>query len=259
MLKTVRYVDRDQDLDIGEILLFVGRDFVISVRHGEASPLARVREQLDHRPDLCKFGTGAVLHAIIDHVVDDYEPVTEAIESDLQDVERRVFSADPGRDPSKRIYRLEREVLEPASRGDPAGDAGRPPRAQATSTCVHPELRSVLPRRARPPDARRRAQIEGFRDLLTAMLQANLAQISVRQNEDVRRISAWVAIVALPTMIFAIYGMNFEYMPELRLALRLPAGAGDHPGAVRGAVLAPAPLWMAVTLGAARGSSWRWS
>ena len=213
MLKTVRYLDRDQDLDVGEILLFVGRDFVISVRHGEASPLGGVREQLDQRPDLCKFGTGAVLHAIIDHVVDDYEPITEAIESELQNVERRVFSADPGRDPSKRIYLLEREVLGLHRAVIPlAMPVDR--LARGHLELVHPELRTYF-RDVHDHLMRVSGQIEGFRDLLTAMLQANLAQISVRQNEDVRRISAWVAIVALPTMIFAIYGMNFEYMPEL--------------------------------------------
>jgi magnesium transporter len=219
VLKTVRYVERRVDLETGEILLFVNRDFVVSVRHGQAA-LHDVRLQIEKRPDLLRYGAGAVLYAIVDRIVDDYEPVVEAVEADIQEVEHEVFA--PNRsNPAERIYTLEREVLDlhraiaPLS---PAVDK----LARGHQEIIHPELRTYF-RDVHDHLLRLHGRIDGFRDLLSSALQANLTQAAVRQNEDMRKISAWVAILAVPTGVAAIYGMNFNFMPELEWRYGYPA------------------------------------
>ena len=221
VLKPVRYIDPEEVIEIGEILLFVNPAFVISVRHGKPSPLQAVRTRLDSDPDLISHGPGAVLYAILDRVVDDYEPVVEGVDADIQQIEVQVFSDDRHLKPAQRIYRLESEVLD--------FDRAVTPLAAAVDRLarrdfgvideelrryildVHDHLLRVVP------------QVHGFRELLSTALHANLTQISVRQNEDMRRISAWVAILAVPTAVAGIYGMNFEHMPELNSELGYPA------------------------------------
>ena len=212
VLKTVRYVDAEEDLETGEILLFVNRDFVVTVRHGQ-SRLHDVRLQVEDRPDLLRFGAGAVLYAVVDRIVDDYEPVMEAVEADIQEVEHDMFSPDRS-NPAERIYTMEREVLDLHRAIMPLGPAiDRLARGQYD--LIHPELRTYF-RDVHDHLLRVAGRIEGFRDLLSSALQANLTQASVRQNEDMRKISAWVAILAVPTGVAAIYGMNFSNMPELQ-------------------------------------------
>jgi magnesium transporter len=211
VLKTVRYVSRREDLETGEILLFVNRDFVVSVRHGQAA-LHDVRLQIEKRPDLLRFGAGAVLYAIVDRIVDDYEPVVEAVESDIQEVEHEVFSLTRS-NPAERIYTLEREVLDLHRAIAPLSHAVDR-LARSHQDIIHPELRTYF-RDVHDHLLRLHGRIDGFRDLLSSALQANLTQAAVRQNEDMRKISAWVAILAVPTGVAAIYGMNFNFMPEL--------------------------------------------
>jgi magnesium transporter len=218
VLKTVRYVEAEEDLETGEILLFVNRDFVVTVRHGQ-SRLHDVRLQIEGRPDLLRFGAGAVLYAVVDRIVDDYEPVMEAVETDIQEVEHDMFSPDRS-NPAERIYTMEREVLDLHRAIMPLGPAiDRLARGQYD--LIHPELRTYF-RDVHDHLLRVAGRIEGFRDLLSSALQANLTQASVRQNEDMRKISAWVAILAVPTGVAAIYGMNFSHMPELDWALGYP-------------------------------------
>ena len=160
-----------------------------------------------------------MLHAIVDHVVDDYAPAIGGLGEDIDEVEDEVFS--PTRsNPAERIYKLKREVLE-FNRA--AGPLVEPVNrlAQGKYEVVHPEVRAYF-RDVNDHLLRVHEQLEGYRDLLTSILEANLAQITVRQNQDVRKISAIVAILAVPTMLAGIYGMNFEHMPELRLDARLP-------------------------------------
>ena len=212
VLKTLRYIDSEEVIRSGEIMLFVNPAFVITVRHGDASDLHPVREAIEKRPDLLRCGPGAILHAVIDRVVDDYEPAVQGIEVDIQQVEEQVFS-DDGANPAERIYRLEREVLEMQRAVVPlAAPVDR--LARGHFDLVSPELRDYF-RDVHDHLLRVAGRVEGFRDLLSSALQANLTQVTVRQNEDMRRISAWVAILAVPTMIAGIYGMNFEHMPEL--------------------------------------------
>jgi magnesium transporter len=220
VLKTVRYIDSEEVISSGEIMLFVNPTFVITVRHGEGSDLHPVREAVEKRPDLLRCGPGAVLHAVIDRVVDDYEPAVQGLEIDIQQVEEQVFSEDSS-NAAQRIYRLEREVLELQRAVRPlAAPVDR--LARGHFDLISPEMRDYF-RDVHDHLLRVASRVEGFRDLLGTALQANLTQVTVRQNADMRRISAWVAILAVPTMIAGIYGMNFEHMPELSWEYGYPA------------------------------------
>jgi magnesium transporter len=219
VLKTARYVDRDEVVQLGEILLFLGEGFIVAVRHGEASGLKEVRRSLELRPDFLANGPSAVLYGIVDRVVDDYVPVVTGLEYDIEQVEAEVFSSDRA-NPVERIYYLKREVLEfrraTAPLLVPLNQLAIQPIA-----VVRPEVREYF-RDVYDHLLRVNEQVESFRDLLTSILEANLTQMNIRQNEDMRRISAWVAIAVVPTMIAGIYGMNFEYMPELRSPMGYP-------------------------------------
>jgi magnesium transporter len=219
VLKTARYVDPEEVVEFGEILVFVGADYVITVRHGEGSGLHAVRERLEQSQELLRCGPGAVLHAIVDRVVDDYQPALAGLEQDIEEVENEVFSPDRP-DRSKRIYKLKREVLEFYRAATPLVEPADE-LASGHYELIHPEVRTYF-RDVHDHLVRVHDQLESFRDLLTSILQANLSQVTVRQNEDVRKISAIVAILAVPTMIAGIYGMNFEHMPELEWTLGYP-------------------------------------
>ena len=220
VIKTVRYLGSEELVDVGEVMVFVGPDFVITVRHGDAGGLGDVREHLERQPEVLAMGPGAALHAIVDRIVDAYEPVVDGVFEDIEEVEAEVFSTERA-NPVERIYRLRREVLEFARAVLPLRAALRELTAPAVPN-VDPDLvpyfRDVADHATRVGD-----QIEGFGALLAGVLQANLTQVSVRQNEDMRRISAWVAIIAVPTAVAGIYGMNFEHMPELEWRYGYPA------------------------------------
>jgi magnesium transporter len=220
VLKTARYVDPSEVIKLGEILVFLGRDYIITVRHGEASELGGVRKRLEDSPELLQHGPGAVLHAIVDRVVDDYAPAIAGLGEDIDQVEDQVFS-DLRTNAAERIYKLKREVLEFGHAVGPLVDPVDR-LARGKYEVIHPTVqtyfRDVNDHLLRVHDA-----LEGFRDLLTSVLQANLTQVGVRQNEDMRKISAWVAIAVVPTAIAGIYGMNFEHMPELGWSFGYPA------------------------------------
>jgi magnesium transporter len=213
VLKTASYRESVEEIELGEILLFIGDGFVVTVRHGPASGLGEVRKRLERNPDLLRTGPGAVLYAILDHVVDDYKPVLTGLESDITEVEGEVFSA-ARTSATERIYFLKREVLEfhqaVAPLLTPVDRLARGDYPQIREE-VRPYVRDIHDHLLRTADT-----LAAFRDLLTSILEANLTQVAVRQNEDMRKISAWVAILAVPTMIAGIYGMNFEHMPEIK-------------------------------------------
>ncbi|MEU0165729.1 magnesium and cobalt transport protein CorA [Streptomyces iakyrus] len=219
VFKTVCYVEHEEltatseVVNTGEIMLFVGADFVITVRHGRHGSLGPLREELESDPGQLAKGPSAVLHAIADHVVDDYLTVTDSVQADIDQVETDVFSESGARTDPGRIYQLKRELLElkravvPLSR--PLEDlATRPIRA------VDPEIQAYF-RDVSDHLLRAKEQIAAFDELLNSILQAHLAQVTVAQNEDMRKITAWAAIIAVPTMVCGVYGMNFEHMPEL--------------------------------------------
>jgi magnesium transporter len=220
VLKTARYVDPTEVVTLGDIMLFVGRDFIVSVRHGEGSGLKEVRKKVESDEKLLRCGTGAVLHAIVDHVVDEYFPALEGVENDIDEIEAEVFSH--SRDnPAERIYKLKREVLEFYRAAAPLADP-LDRLARGSYALIHEHIHSYF-RDVYDHLLRVTGTLEGYRELLTSILEANLTQISVRQNDDMRKISAWVAIAVVPTMIAGIYGMNFNNMPELRWHLGYPA------------------------------------
>jgi magnesium transporter len=219
VLKPVRYIDAEEQIETGELLLFVNRAFIVSVRHGEAGALGQVRSHLDHRPDLLEHGPGAVLYAIMDRVVDGYGPLADALERDIEEIEQEVFSLERT-NPAGRIYNLEREVLEFHRAVAPlAAPLGR--LASGEFELVRGELQSYF-RDVHDHVLRAAEREAGFRTLLSSILQANLTQVQVRQNSDMRRVTAWVAILAVPTMVAGIYGMNFEHMPELKWTFGYP-------------------------------------
>jgi len=215
VLKTARYDDRTETVEFAELQLFVGESYVVSVRHGEASALADVRRVIEADLGRIRCGPMAVLHAVIDRVVDDYAPVIAGLDNDMAEIEDAVFSADRPRgfDPSQRIFKLKREVLDFYRNTEPLLDPlGRLAAGQLPG--AHPELGSYF-RDVEDHLTREVGAIAHARDLLSDALDANLAQVTVRQNDDMRTISAWLAIGGFPTVVGAVYGMNFDNMPEL--------------------------------------------
>jgi magnesium transporter len=217
VVKPARYVDPREVIEVGEISIFLAPSFVITVRH-RSGDLAAVRERLEDRPDLLAQGPGAVLYAILDHVVDRYLEAAHGFDEDVREVELQVFGE--GQNPTERIYKLEREVLEFQAAATPLGEALEElcsGNFEAIPRSLHEYFRDV-------EDHLRRvtSRIESFRQLLDSALEANLTQVSMRQNEDMRKISAWVAIAAVPTMFAGIYGMNFQHMPELKWRFGYP-------------------------------------
>ena len=223
VLKTAHYAPDREVIDFGEIMAFVGTGFIVVVRHGEPTSLSGVRKEVESRPDLLRCGPSAVLHAIVDHVVDGYGPVMSGLDDDIRDVEVSVFS-DAGSNPVERIYNLKREVLRLHAATAPLVDPLEE-LAQRDTPLVHSDIREYF-RDVHDHLLRVMAHVGTAREVLTSILEANLTRVSVRQNEDMRKISAWVAIAAVPTMVAGIYGMNFNTMPELDWAFGYPLVIG---------------------------------
>ena len=230
VFKTVCYVEHEkltatsEVVDTGEIMVFVGAEFVITVRHGRHGSLGPLREELESNPRQLAKGPAAVLHAIADHVVDDYLSVTDSVQADIDQVETDVFAENGARADPGRIYQLKRELLElkravvPLSR--PLEElATRPMRV------IGPEIQAYF-RDVSDHLLRAKEQIASFDELLNSILQAHLAQVTVAQNEDMRKITAWAAVIAVPTMVCGVYGMNFDHMPELHWRFGYPLVIG---------------------------------
>ncbi|MCF6525530.1 magnesium and cobalt transport protein CorA [Streptomyces sp. JJ36] len=222
VLKTVHYVEHaeltstSEVVETGEVMCFTGRDYIITVRHGGQGSLRALRHRLQEDPDLLAKGPSAVLHAIADQTVDGYLAVADAVQDDIDEVEIDVFSEAGNRrrgGDAGRIYQLKREVLEFKRAVSPLL---RPMQqlSERPMRLIDPEVQKYF-RDVADHLARVNEQVLGFDDLLNSILQANLAQATVAQNEDMRKITSWAAIFAVPTMIAGIYGMNFTYMPEL--------------------------------------------
>jgi magnesium transporter len=222
VLRTARYVDEREEVDFGEVHLFLGTNYALTVRHGEGSQLRGARERLEARPDLLANGPISVLWAVLDQIVDDYTPVVEGLENDIAEVERSVFGK-AGRDPTERIYLLRREL----------GDFYRAvhPLLAPLEAIERGEWEPAQPMRRFFRDVNDHAklvheELGGQREQLREVLDANMALLSHRQNEVVRAISGWGAIITVPTLIASVYGMNFEKMPELKWAAGYPFAIG---------------------------------
>ncbi len=219
VLKPADYVDSDEVVRIGELMMFLGPDFVVTVRHGDASVFADVRRQLEADPPRLQWGPLGVMYAVVDRVVDGYGIVLRGLADDIDDIERQVFSGDR-RNHGERIYKLKREVLEFRQAVSPLVEPLEDLAEGKVTKAEHALLEYF--RDVHDHVVRITERVEGFDILLDGALSANLAQVGIRQNEDMRKISAWVAIIAMPTMIAGVYGMNFEHMPELGWVLGYP-------------------------------------
>ncbi|GIH28967.1 magnesium transporter CorA [Acrocarpospora phusangensis] len=227
VLKTVAFVDPEaksatsEIIATGEIMVFVGPDFVVTVRHGAHSPLADVREKLEDKPKLLNRGPTGVLHAIADYVVDKYLYVADQMQAELEDVEAAVFAEVSSRD-INRIYQLKREMLE-LKRA--VGPLLAPFNALPQRRIIPSEMREYF-RDVGDHLSRVCEQVQSSNELSDSILQAALARTNALANEDMRKISSWVAILAVPTMIAGIYGMNFDHMPETHEVWGYPAVLG---------------------------------
>jgi magnesium transporter len=212
VLKTLWYVDEEDAVETGEINMFVGHDFVVTVRHGQGIDLAASRRDLEQRAKLLEHGPMGVLYAICDRVVDEYEKVGAALEEDVDEVEESVFS--PARtDDSTRIYVLKREIAEVRRAVLPLREPMRKFAMgvdERTSADTAAYFRDVADHLQRVSEV-----IDNLDQLLSTAFDAHLARISVQQNEDMRKISAGAALVVVPTLVAGVYGMNFDHMPEL--------------------------------------------
>jgi magnesium transporter len=216
VLKTLRYIDRTSDIETGEVMLFIGDRFVVTVRRGEGNPLAGVRQRLEHEEDRLQHGPMSVLHAVMDSVVDNYLVVDRELKIDLDEIEAEVFGGEQG--DANVIYRLKREVLEFRRASSPLADTLVNFLERGAGRTLHVDVR-LLFRDVVDHLKQVNDHVESYDRLLTDILGAHLAGVSVKQNEDMRKISAWVAIAAVPTMIAGIYGMNFAKMPELTASI----------------------------------------
>jgi magnesium transporter len=216
VLKTARYDDVAETVEFAELQIFVGANYVVTVRHGQASALRDVRRNIEHDLERIRCGPMAVLHAVMDRVVDDYVAVIDGLDNDMAEIEDAVFAPYRPRnaeDPTRRIFKLKHEVLDLHRNTEPLLEPlGR--LAAGALPGAHPELGSYF-RDVEDHLKREVSAIAHIRDVLSDALDANLAQVTVQQNNDMRTISAWLAIGGFPTVVGAIYGMNFDHMPEL--------------------------------------------
>ncbi len=234
VLKTLWYVDEDDAVETGEINIFVGPDFVVTVRHGSGAQLSAARAGLEQHPELLEAGPTAVVHAVCDRVVDEHQRVAAALEVDVDEVEASVFAPERS-DQSQRIYVLKRELAEVRRAVNPLREPMR--RAAAGSVAglspvAGPFFRDVVDHLNRVAET-----VDTLDALLSSAFDTQQARISMQQNEDMRKISAGVGLVAAPTLIGSIYGMNFDNMPELHWAF-------GYPMALAMMVLSSAGMWI---------------
>jgi magnesium transporter len=227
VLRPARYLDDLERVEFGELHVFVGPDFVVTVRHAESPDLGKVRQRLEANRQLLRLGPEAVLYAILDQVVDEYGPVIAGLENDIDEIEDELFNGDPS--VSRRIYELSREVITFQRTTRPLLAMFRALQGGFDKYHVDVELQRNL-RDVEDHVLRIVDRVDSFRSLLQNALSVHatlvgqqqnekmehLTEASLAQNEEVKRISAWAAILFAPTLVGTIYGMNFEHMPELR-------------------------------------------
>ena len=219
VLRAARYLDRSETVEFGEVHVFVGKDFVVTVRHGEALDVGKVRRRMEGDADLLKRGPEAILYAIMDRVLDDYAPVVAGLENDIDEIETEVFSGNAG--VSRRTYQLSREVIEFQRAADPLPGMLSGLMAGFEKYGTDPELQRYL-RDVQDHAIQVTERVAGFREILQNILSVNLTLVGLQQNDEVKKVSAWAAILFAPTLIGTIYGMNFDHMPELHWSLGYP-------------------------------------
>ncbi|MBL8931963.1 MAG: magnesium and cobalt transport protein CorA [Kineosporiaceae bacterium] len=229
-LRSLAYIDRDDRIgegldggdivETGTIMVFLGEYYAVTVRHGRHASMRGLRRRLEQDPEQLALGPSAVLHAVCDKVVDDYLAVVDQVNEDIEEIETSVFSQRRITD-VERIYQLKRDIIEMKRTTSPlAGPLHE--LAHRAQGLVHPDIREYF-RDVEDHLIRVREQVQSYDELLGSILQAGLARLTVSENEDMRKISAWVAIAAVPTMIAGVYGMNFDYIPLLHNPWGYPA------------------------------------
>ena len=211
-------------IEFGETHLFVGANYVVSIRHGASLPYVEVRARCEASPDLLAKGPVFVLYALMDFIVDQYFPLVDSFEDRLEELEDDIFQQTLTRQTTERIYQLKRNLLEVKRAVAPLVDMCN--RLVRTDSALIPEDARVYFRDVYDHTIRINEMIDTLRELLTTALEANLSLISVSQNEAMKRLAGWAAIIAVPTMIAGIYGMNFKFMPELDWVLGYPVAMG---------------------------------
>ncbi|MEP6666461.1 MAG: magnesium/cobalt transporter CorA [Nocardioidaceae bacterium] len=219
VLKTLWYVDADDAVETGEIAVFLGPNYVVTVRHGAGAELGMTRRDLEQHTEVLGHGPYAVLYSVCDRVVDAYESVAAELENDVDEIELSVFSDNRGSS-SKRIYTLKREVAEFRRAVAPLREPLQ--RFAQCQVVGMPSAAGAFFRDVADHAIRVHEQVESLDSLLSSAHDAHMARISVQQNNDMRKISAWVAMAAVPTMVAGIYGMNFDHMPELHTRAGYP-------------------------------------
>ncbi|CUU56453.1 magnesium transporter [Parafrankia irregularis] len=226
VLKTASYVEHDEiaeDTEVvvtGEVMVFIGPDFVVTVRHGNHGALEQLRANLEGQPAMLRHGPSAVLHGVCDGIVDNYLALVERLDADVDAVEALVFERS-ARAPVEKLYQLKRELLEFKHAVTPLNGPLRM-LSDTALPMIDPHVRDHF-RDVFDHLVQVTQRVAHLDELLSSILQATLTQVTIAQNEDMRKISAWVAIGAVPTAIAGIYGMNFEHMPELREVWGYPA------------------------------------
>lgn len=237
VLSAARYLDAVEEVDFGELHVFVGPDFVITVRHGAAPDLSAVRRRMEDSPELLRLGPEAVLYAILDSVVDGYVPVVSGVQNDIDEIETEVFRGDPA--VSRRIYELSREMVEFQRATRPLVGMLHGLMAGFAKYGTDDELQRYL-RDVADHVTHTSERVDGFRQALTDILTVNatlvtqqqnaemraLAEAGFEQNEEIKKISSWAAILFAPTLVGTIYGMNFDHMPELTWQFGYPFAIG---------------------------------
>lgn len=213
VLRPARFDTDTHQVVVGQITIMCAPTWVVVVRHGDVVPLVRLRRDLEMNPERLALGPGAVVHEIVDHVVEAYYPALDHLYEDIATLEERIFSNTAGPDPTEDIYRLQSVVLRLTRVVAPLVEV-----LNGLRHSVHPVMTADLQHYvADTNDDVQRVMdtLSSDRDVLLSALEANLTKVSIRQNEDMRKMSAWAAIIAVPTAIAGIYGMNFRHMPEL--------------------------------------------
>ncbi|MGC5567258.1 magnesium and cobalt transport protein CorA [Streptomyces sp. FR-108] len=233
VLRAARYLDASEEVDFGELHVFLGPDFLITVRHGAAPDLSAVRRRMEESPELLSLGPEAVLYAILDAVVDGYAPVVSGVQNDIDEIETEVFGGDPW--VSRRIYELSREMVEFQRATRPLVGMLHGLMAGFAKYGTDDELQRYL-RDVADHVTHTSERVDGFRQALTDILTVNatlvtqqqnaemraLAEAGFEQNEEIKKISSWAAILFAPTLVGTVYGMNFDHMPELHWVFGYP-------------------------------------
>jgi magnesium transporter len=219
VLRPAEYVDETEKVDFGEVHLFLGEDFVITVRHFDSPDLARVRHRLEGDPALLAHGPVAALYGILDEIVDEYTPVVAGLEDDIDEIEDQLFSGDRG--VSRRIFELSTEVMHFQRAVDPLRDVMGSLRQGLLARQEDEGLRDAF-RDVEDHVIRVTERADGFRQILQNALTVHTTLVGQQQNDEVKKISGWAAILFTPTLVGTVYGMNFRVMPELHWAFGYP-------------------------------------